>query len=70
MDPAAGGVLMNDSKALLICENLGSTVYSDTDKARAIHQVLFGRMPLALRNAELLAGIAKWLFSRIYIFDI
>lgn len=62
--------MMNTAKAIAICKDLGNGMYSDQDKARAIHQVLFGRLPVAAIDAEFVLGIAKWLFNRVYIFDI
>lgn len=61
---------MNNLTAVMICESLGSNAYSDTDKARAIHHILFGRVPKSVLSAELVFKIAKWLFNRVYIFDI
>lgn len=60
---------MNNVKAIKICEDLGSAMYSDSDKACAIHRVLHGGLPSAYLNAALLSGIARWLFDRMYIFD-
>lgn len=61
---------MNNSKAIAICRDLGSSLYPDREKARAIHHVLFGRMPAAIVDADLILGVAKWLFNRTYILDL
>lgn len=60
---------MNNAKAIKICEDLGSAMYSDSDKACAIHRVLHGGVPSIYLSSALLSGIARWLFDRMYIFD-
>lgn len=60
---------MNSAQAISVCEDLGSAMYSDTEKARAIHKVLHGGVPRAYLSADLLSGIARWLFDRMYVFD-
>lgn len=57
---------MNFVHALTICENLGSSMFSEREKARAVHAVLYGTMPVSASNGELLMRISKWLFESKY----
>lgn len=57
---------MNFVHAFTICENLGSSMFSEREKARAVHAVLYSATPVTASNSDLLIKISKWLFEAKY----
>lgn len=41
-------------------------MYSEKEKVRAIHAVIYGAVPETKLDGELLMKISKWLFERKY----